>query len=348
MLTLVLGRALLSGDKMSSREAVLQFDLHSKFVSTKEYASGLVETINDLAPHLSVAERKDLCFNKLGLKSDNVSEKTYIQSAVEATVCAHFARFFPERFVYEEKVNPPKDVDCSFRVGEFKYNIEVKCADFSKKHAVDDSDGFKIGSLGRLDDYDDLVGNLEDLFSSDGHVLSRQRHMDNNLKDFLISAHEKFASATPDYELNILVVGCDDAMDMQKWYSYLYGAKGLFTVESYSDTSAYDRVDLVLLTNLYHRHKDPATKDKLDGHWRLSEAFCILCENPKSLKPNATFLEFSKTVRHHNNELHAHTVEGDAPDFILKGLAIPSYVATQLQAKGVYYFQPYESEPDNE
>lgn len=127
-------------------------------------------------------------------------------------------------------MNPPKDVDCSFRVGGFKYNIEVKCADFSKKHAVDDGDGFKIGSLGRLDDYDDLVGDLEEMFSSDGHVLSRQRHMDNNLKDFLIFAHEKFASATPDYELNILVVGCDDARDMQKWYSYLYGAKGLFIV----------------------------------------------------------------------------------------------------------------------
>jgi hypothetical protein len=336
------------GDEVSKREVLLQFDLNSKFVSTKEYAGGLNEAINDLAPHLSAVEREELCFNKLGLKSDNVIEKAYIQAAVEATVCAHFARFFPENFIYEEKVNPPKDVDCSFRVEGFKYNIEVKCADFSKKHAVDASEGFKIGSLGRLDDYDDIVLDLGNLFSSDGHVLSRQRHMDNNLKDFLVSAHEKFAPVTSNHELNVLVVGCDDAMDMQKWYSYLYGAKGLFTVESYWDTSAYDRVDLVLLTNLYHRHKDPASKDKLGGHWRLSEAFCILCQNPNSPKPDVTFLEFSKTVRHHNNELHAHTVEGDAPDFILKGLAIPSYVATQLQANEIYYFQPSESEPGNE
>lgn len=93
---------------MSSKETILQFDLSNKFVSTKEYARGLVEAINDLAPYLSVAERESLCFNKLGLKSDNVSEQAYIQAAVEVTVCAHFARFFPNGFVYEEKVNPDR------------------------------------------------------------------------------------------------------------------------------------------------------------------------------------------------------------------------------------------------
>lgn len=49
-------------------------------------------------------------------------------------------------------------------------------------------------------------------------------------------------------------------------------------------------------------------------------------------------------MRRFFNELHSYTVEGEAPDFILKGLAIPSYVVSQLQAKGIYYFQPYESD----
>lgn len=332
---------------MNSKLTTLQFDLNNRFVSTKSYASGLVEAINYLAPHMSLSEKESLCFNKLGLKSDNVSEQAYIQAAVEVTVCAHFARFFSDGFIYEDKVNPPKDVDCSVQVGGFKYNVEVKCADFSKKQAIDESDGFKIGSLGRLSDFDSVVKGLESLFSSGGHVLSRQRHMDNNLKDFLVSAHEKFAPETPDNELNVLVVGCDDAMDMQKWNSYLYGTQGLFTLESYADTTTYDRVDLVLLTNLYHRHKDPALKDKLSGHWQLSEAFCVLCQNPKSLKPDKTFMEFSRTVRHYNNELQAHTVEGEAPDFILNGLAIPSYVVSRLQCEGVYCFQPYEAESES-
>lgn len=328
---------------MTTSDEAFNFNLNSKFVSTKEYATGLVTALNYLAPHLSASEREDLCFKKLGLKNDNINEVAYMQSAVELTVCAHFARFFPDGFVYEEKVNPPKDVDCSVRVEGYKYNVEIKCADFSKKHAIDESTGFKIGALGRMPDFDDLATNLKDLFFSDGHVLSRQRHMDNNLKDFLISAHEKFAPQTQDTELNVLVVGCDDPMDMQKWHSYLYGVQGLFTQESYAEASAYDRVDIVLLTNLYHRHKDQATKDKLSGHWNLYEAFCILCENPKSLKPAETFLEFSKTVRHYNNELNSHTVEGEAPEFILKGLAIPNFVVTQLLARGIYHFQPYPS-----
>ncbi|NQD81038.1 hypothetical protein HP436_12725 [Pseudomonas sp. CrR14] len=220
---------------MTTNDEVLNFDLNSKFVSTKEYATGLVTALNYLAPHLSPSERENLCFKKLGLKDDKINEVTYMQSAVELTVCAHFARFFLDGFVYEEKVNPPKDVDCSVRVGGYKYNIEVKCADYSKKHAIDESPGFKIGALGRMLDFDGVATNLKDLFFSGGHVLVRQRHMDNNLKDFLVSAHEKFSPQNQNTELNVLVVGCDDPMDMQKWHSYLYGVQGLFTQKPYTD-----------------------------------------------------------------------------------------------------------------
>ena len=324
----------------------LSIELMNKFVSTQAYAVGLNEALNDLAPHLSCNQKKELCLNKLALEGGVISEQQYIQSAVELTVCAHFARFYPDGFVYEEKVNPPKDVDCSVRIGEYKYNVEVKCADYTKKEAIDGEEGFKIGALGRMDDYAEMVENLQELFSADGHMLSAQRHMDNNMKAFLMSAHEKFSAGTPDTELNVLVVGCDDAMDMQKWYSYLYGAQGLFTQESYADRAAYSKVDMVLLTNLYHRHKDPASKDKLKGHWRLSEAFCFLCANPYSTKPHETAYEFSKTIRHQNNEWNEYMSGDDEPDFILKGIGFPAFVGSQLQAKGIYYFQPYASKPD--
>ena len=324
---------------MNRNDATLTFDLNNRFVSTKEYANGLARALNDLAPYLSAKQRKNLCFQKLGLKSDNVSEEVFLQGAVEVSVCVHFARFFPEHFIYEEKVSPPKDVDCSFQVGDYKFNIEVKCADFSKKHIVDSSPGFKIGALGRVEEYNEVASNLESMFSIGGDTLLKQIHMDNKLKDYLASAQEKFATHTPDSELNVLVVGCDDAHDMQKWHSYLYGSQGLFTPESYADTAAYDRVDLVLLTNLFHRHKDPVLKNKLTDHWFLSEAFCILCENPTSLKPYETFLEFSKTIRHHNNELSEHLSE-QSHDIVASGLPIVHYVGSKLQANGIYYFQP--------
>lgn len=322
---------------------VLKFKLGNEFIATKAYAMGLNEALSVLTPFLSDAQRNDLCTKKLSLETSPVSEQAYIQSAVELTVCAHYARFYSDEFIYEEKVNPPKDVDCSVRIDGFKYNIEVKCADFVKKELVDKASGFKIGAMGRLDDYAQLVEQLQELFSSDGHVLSEQRHMDNNLKTFLVSAHSKFAAVTPDNELNILIVACDDAMDMQKWHSYLFGVQGLFTNDSYADRAAYDRVDMVVLTNLYHRHKDPASKHKITGHWHLSEAFCILCANPFSEKPHATAYEFSKTVRHFNNEWNDYL---SGADDILKGIGIPAFVGSELQAKGMYYFQPYDSETD--
>lgn len=331
-----------------NQNEILSFELNNRFVSTPVYAAGMNEALNHLAPHISYSQRKDLCFRKLALESGEISEQSFIQYAVELTVCAHFANLFPADFIYEEKVNPPKDVDCTVRVGGYKYNLEVKCADFTKKEAVDESEGFKIGALGRLSDYAEVVADLQKLFLLDGHPLSAQRHMDNNLKDFLISAHGKFSPGTSEDELNVLVVGCDDAMDMQKWHSYLYGVQGLFTDESYADKSTYSRVDLVLLTNLYHRHKNPASKDKLTGHWKLSDAFCLLCANPYSGKPYKTAYEFSKTVRHHNNEWNDYMVGEEEPDFILKGIGIPAYVVSQLQANGIYYFQPSETQMDDQ
>lgn len=111
---------------MSAKELILGFNLNHQFISTKEYFFGLKGAPNDLAPFMSLSERKDLCFNKLGLKDNNVAEQPFIQAAVELTVRAHFARFFPKGFVYEEKVNPPKDVDCSFRFASVITNLTLK------------------------------------------------------------------------------------------------------------------------------------------------------------------------------------------------------------------------------
>lgn len=68
---------------MSAKELILGFNLNNQFISTKEYFFGLIGAFNDLAPFMSLSERKDLCFNKLGLKDNNVAEQPFIQAAVE-------------------------------------------------------------------------------------------------------------------------------------------------------------------------------------------------------------------------------------------------------------------------
>ena len=68
---------------MSAKELILGFNLNNQFISTKEYFFGLIGAFNDLAPFMSLSERKDLCFNKLGLKDNNVAGQPFIQAAVE-------------------------------------------------------------------------------------------------------------------------------------------------------------------------------------------------------------------------------------------------------------------------
>lgn len=326
----------------------LDIELHNPFIPKGEYLAGMIAAVSYVGRHTGRKKLKELVLNKLRVSDHAVTEQAYLQAAVELTVCAHFAQFFSDNFIYEEKINAPKDVDCSFESAGYKFNVEVKCADFSKKHEVDSGDGFKLGSLGRTDGFDQLFEELQELFGAGGNKLEKQQHMDNKLKGFLLSATEKFSVGINESELNILVVGCDDAMDMQKWLSYMYGACGLFTEESYFDSATYDNVDLVVLTNLYHRHKDVLAKDQLHDHWILNEAFNILCENPRSSKKFDVFNEFSKTIRHYTNELRAHVVEGDAPDFIKMGLAIPDFVGNKLNPSGLYYFQPYPAKEEQD
>ena len=107
--------------------------------------------------------------------------------------------------------------------------------------------------------------------------------MDNNLKDFLLSTQEKVILSDLD-SFNILVVSCDDASDMMNWRGYLYNSNGFFTNNSYVDHGKYDRVDFVLLTNLYNRHNRYYEHSTIDNHWDLAKSFNLLYFNSYSRK----------------------------------------------------------------
>ena len=67
-------------------------------------------------------------------------------------------------------------------------------------------------------------------------------YLDHNLKDFLLSTQHKVINAS-DNDINILIVACDSAVDMQVWRGYLFGASGLFTDGGFIPHSEFDRVD---------------------------------------------------------------------------------------------------------
>lgn len=318
----------------------LSVTVFNPYIPLGAYRAQLALALECIGKHVSHREFEALVYKKLRLEDPAPSEQQYLQAAVELTVCAHYALHFPEGFVYEYKVMPPRDVDCSFQSEGFRFNVEVKCADFSAKHQVDESGAFIIKAIGRLSDYYDAVAKLTETFASGGNVLRKNPHMDNKLKTYLVDAHGKFPAPTRQGQFNVLVIGCDDAGDMQQWEGYLTGPRGLFTQDSYADPEQYSNVDLVVISNLYHRHKSPASKDKLSDHWTFGQSFCLLYRNPRSIKPNSMLQAFAKTLRFFNNDLAQHEVEGDAPAYLKERLAIRDFVGRVLMKNGEYFFQP--------
>ncbi|MEQ4308496.1 hypothetical protein ABNM12_11095 [Pseudomonas syringae] len=323
----------------------LEVTVCNPFIPSGAYRNEMTLALICVGQHVSPRKFKGLVHNKLRLEDPAPKEGQYLQSAVELTVCAHYALNFPDSFVYEDKVVPPRDVDCSFHSEGYKFNVEVKCADYASKHQIDSEGDFIIRAIGRLSDYRDLTAQLQETFASGGKTLAAGLHMDNKLKEYLYDAHGKFPDVEAQDQYNVLVVGCDDPWDMQQWEGYLTGPEGLFSPDSFADASRYGNVDLVVLTNLYHRHKSVEEKDKLTGHWTFANAFSLLCENPRSKKPRSMLYAFSRTMRFYNNEVIAHKMEGDAPDFLKERLAISHYVGHMQWAKGQYTFQPKSGKP---
>lgn len=300
--------------------------------SSSAYFSALDSMTRALSKHLTQSEIKALK-KKLQLTSNNFNEPQYLQAACEISVCSYFANKFESSFRYEDKVNPPKDVDCSFYHDDAKYNIEVKCATYSGDEELKNEDCFKMSAIGRIKEYPALIEKLSDIFanSSDSKPLKTYKHKDNNLKDFLISAHEKFPDNIHSDIVNVLWVCCDDAMDMTKWTGYLTGLNGLFTPSSFVDRNLYSKVDIVVLSNLYHRHANYQAKKKLENNWDVNSSFNIIFCNPgRRDNKEIAIKKFYTIVPNFCNEV----MNYDAPE----PLKLASFVACELKGKGLYFF----------
>lgn len=311
--------------------------------TTTEYKNGMMSAINDLSNHLNKREMEDLKKNKLQLFSDSHNEPQYLQAACELVICSYLAKKYKDSFKYELQVNPPKDVDCSFTDQGMQFNIEIKCADFSKSNLINEEDGYKIGFLGRNPDAESVVNDLASAFQSlpGEKRLIKQQHMDNKLKDYLQSAHRKFAQKPREDHLNVLAICCDTPMDIQKWFGYMYENQGLFTENSFADKNSYNLVDIVLITNLYHRHYLYKTKNKITDHWLLDQSFNLIFSNPyRTADKQLSIFRFCEIIPNYSFALNGYQVPGDAEDYVKNSIRIPHFVVDELQAKGVFHFQP--------
>ncbi len=293
----------------------------------------------------------DWCKNKMLIKDHKFECKTFIQSAVETAVCNFFLNKYPESTCFEAKVNPnnKKDVDVRVIEGDYTFNVEVKCAKYSNKEKIDSKEGFKFVASGRIPNRNDIykeISNAMDQGLANNNqpkgVYYEAKNMDNNLKDFLESAHKKFNPISSDKEVNILFVGCNDCHDIENWFHYLYAYQGLFTNESFADNNKYSNVDLVVFSNLYYKHHDYFNKN-IEAHWSLEKksTFSLIFCNPfrKNDKKDA-IMKFNEIFPNYSNELCKYQVPGPADDYINNTMKITYFVKDELEKKrGIHLFK---------
>lgn len=306
------------------------------------YCIEMIEALSLLKPHLNKHQTKRL-LNDLQFSGEKFDEAKYLQAACETSIASYMSSKFNENFSYEPKINPPKDVDCSFSTKGKEFYIEVKCPDFSKKIDIDNIDAFKIGFFGHMNNYREIFDTTQKIFNSKDNnsreadkPLIKRLHMDNKMKDFLLSANGKFKDTTSAHELNILAICCSDSMDMQQWFHYMYGSKGFFKCDSFHPQAEYKNVDIVLLTNLHHRHDKYWNKDKIKKSWDFSKSFNLIFPNPFKENDKAeTIRSFVESIPNHSIEFSNYKgVLGLTP------LRLRCFVLEMLLGKELYYFQP--------
>jgi len=190
------------------------------------------------------------------------------------------------------------DVDCSFMDNEYRYNIEVKCSNFESIEGIEEREGFKVDTAGRIPNHkkelSELKETLKDVQRKKGEEVGefhRKKNMDNNLKSYLVNAHEKFDSNSDRKDINVLLVCTGNAQDLQRWYTYLYGNNELFTEDPFEDPSNYNNVVFVVLSNLYHRHHEYYNKTNIKNNWSFSDSLNIIFENPHGENKNRDALD---------------------------------------------------------
>lgn len=315
------------------------------------YLNSLNKTLNCLKNKISKKKINSLIRDKLQLRAGNFNESQYIQAACELTVMSEFIDLPNSKFVYEEKITPPKDVDFSVIIRGKKYNIEVKCASYKEEiKSPNEVTLFFSNRMPSITLREEALRDTRQRLMREGITVNEGKNLDNVMKDFLESTQEKVKNRKIE-DINILVVCCNGEIDMQLWRGYLFGEGGYFTKDSPIRHERFDHVDFVLLTNIYNRHFKYFNDQRISNHWSLSSSFNLLYPNKYSRKSKAmtptngrnTLNELNGIFPNHNikfedylkNQEDVPTGENKAMKHIL-GVA---WYADKFKAHSVFYFQ---------
>jgi hypothetical protein len=209
------------------------------------------------------------------------SEDQYVESACELSVANHVAQSAVSGYDVDKKLGQSagkKDVDVVYSLRPIKVAVEVKCPRELEVPPMVPTLDF----AGRHPEADRMFAELRSALSQATSIPVEQRqlqlaqHKDNKLKDFLVSAHEKFPDEADFDRLTVLFVACGE--DLGPWHGYLFENQGLFTAASFYPIDEYERTQVVILSNLKYFHTTCAA----NHDWTLKNVFMLPCVNPRA------------------------------------------------------------------
>ena len=253
---------------------------HPIFISAKEnrkYWKDFLLLTKDFREKLSEKEYREFLSKSKLDKQIDIGQ--YLQFASEVTVTDYILRNF-EEFVNEPTYDTRMNPECSFKYQGRTVNIEVKCPDYTKRRTQENVD-VKTFAADRLPNKEVLqdVTKIIDEKLPENETVGIIDRLDNKLKDYLVSAHNKFPTSDKSY-FNILVIALDIISDLDEWYTYLFGNEGAFTENSFIEED-YSNVDAILLTNIQHGHMiSPLHEDENFNCWHMENYLSLLFLNP--------------------------------------------------------------------
>ena len=159
--------------------------------------------------------------------------------------------------------------------------------------------------------------------------------MDNNLKDSLLNAHQKFNPDASENELNVLLVGCGNLEDLQRWYGYMFAEQGLLTKSSFEPHVNFENVDAIIITDRYYRHKH-YSDSRITGAWSYANGINLFFDNPfRKKEKNEAMQSFLNCFHHYTFEFkdYSEMVMKSHPDnyAVFESRLIPHFVPDTLR-----------------
>ena len=269
--------------------------------------------------------------------------RQYLQHACETSVVAYFARIFDCEFFYEPRIQGQgaKNVDARLTCREFTFNVEVKCPDPKPRSVGNElARALSIRTHGRVDFLDDFMQDMDKLALGLGRVSATAiSNSDHKIKDCLLDSAKKFGSASGPQQLNCVVISCASPDDVQHYYHCLFGAKGLFTTESFHPPHEYDSVESVVLTNVLNRHELYYIAKSVDDPWEFEHAFNIVLGNPRCRnKKEVELSRFASLIPNFNHQITEYVVPGGNPLSVNDPIKLLFFIRDELPKFGPSLF----------